>query len=209
MKFKITNSKTKDSRNLHVLPNAMRMSPRKKALDEDPSEKETKKEEEISEKEKQAKEDPSEKETKDERIEMTEEQAEALKELIGLLPELKKLVEGDSEKKESKEKEKKEKSDEDEESEEDETGDSLFKETKGSEDIIFENSDNDIELDEKEKDFEEEEVIEDEGGNGISDSIPNPGVIEKTSNGNKDNVSREIEIANAWSERYNSLLNQK
>lgn len=142
---------------------------------------------------------------KDEAKQMTKEQMEALEELIGLLPDLKKLLE-----KEPDEKEAKGKGKEKESSEEEEDEDAEAEGKKDSDEdlqILLENQDNDTQID-SEEDFDEDDVIEDEGGTDVIDSMPNPGAIEKhVSDSNNDTVSHEAEVAEAWAHRYDSLLN--
>lgn len=153
---------------------------------------------------------------KNEKIELTEKEYEAFKDLIELLPDLKKLVGKPS--KEEKEKDKEEEKEEEAEAEEDQKDDKKSNEKKDSdednleveeeeesEDIILESDDNEIvpDLDEM-----EEDIIEDESCDGVHDSI-NPGSIEKeVSDGNTDTVSHEVEVAEAWSQRYESLLHK-
>lgn len=135
--------------------------------------------------------------------ELSEDEIEAVKELVEMLPDIKKLLGSDSKEKKSekKEKDKEKKDPEDKEDEKDLEGDS---------EVILENSDN--ESDETEEGFNEfdmeEDVIEnDEDENDVHDSALNPGTIEKkVSDSNKDTISHEEEVAQSWQERYDSLL---
>ena len=166
----------------------------------------------------------------EEKIQLTKEEAKDLKELIGLLPELKKILKDRNEaEKESKDKEKgegdkpEEKGDKPEEKGDkpEEKGDKPDEKEKkpesdkktgdeGDPNVIFEDPVNNEEITPEEYGLEEEDIIEDDGGNGVCDSAFNPGVVEqKASDGNKDAVSHEAEVAQAWADRYNSLLHTK
>lgn len=145
-------------------------------------------------------------EVHDEKIEMSKEEAKALKELIKLLPDLKKIIEG-------KEAESKKGEEPDEDEDEKEAESEEEPEPKKDEDlssgVILEEGDNE-EIGSEESDFDEDEIIEDEGGNVLGDSIPNPGTIEKHASAcNEDAVTHEIEVAEAWSKRYEQQLQSK
>lgn len=151
----------------------------------------------------------------DEKIEMSKEEFEALRELIELLPELKKILK--KEKPESEEKPEGKKGDEEGEGDKpepekkpEEKKPEGKKDEEPSQGIILEGEGDEEEIVSEEFDFDEDEIIDDEGGSVIGDSIPNPGAIEKhASSGNEDAVSHEIEVAEAWSKRYEQQLQSK
>lgn len=163
--------------------------------------------------------DEKKEENKSEKIELTAEQLEQFEELVKLLPDLKKLLKGESKEKEEKKEEKEPEKEGEKESEKeekepakkgDEAPENLPEEDESSK-IILEGSEDNTN-DESENEFEEEEdVIEDEGGSGINDSAFNPGVIEQknVSDSISDTVSHEQEVAQAWDERYKKMLNHK
>lgn len=197
MKFRITKDKksydvdVKDEKTLH-------REIRKKVKDEEQSacnENEVKKEVPVEEKVN---------DDKKGKLELTEEDIEACKELIGLLPELKKLVEPASKEKKSEKKEKEEKDPDP----EDKDAEKVEKDSE----VIFENSDEDNnEIDSSEFDLDEDIVEEnEESGDGVHDSALNPGTIEKkVSDANKGTVSHETEVAQYWQKRYDDLAKSK
>ena len=152
-------------------------------------------------------------------VKLTKEQLKGIDELIELLPDLKKLLgkaskEEESEKEKSEEKEEAEEEKEEKKSSKDESEEKEEpeeeKEIEVDSEILLEESDDDKEIESEEFDFDEEDVLEDEGGEDMHDSLPNPGTIEtKVSDSNKDTVSHEMEVAEAWSQRYDELLNHK
>ena len=133
-------------------------------------------------------------EEKSGKLELSEKEIESLKELAKLLPELKKLLESEPDKKSE---------DEDEDDEEgDEVGDK--DEVIEEDDVIIEEEQKDDQpIDEEEE--EEEEEVEDTCGGSTHDSLASIGSIE-AKNTSDSVLAHEEEVASAFDSRYKKSL---
>lgn len=137
-------------------------------------------------------------EVEDKKAQLTDEEISALKDLVKIIPDLKKLVDSEKDEDEEEDKEKEEEEDqEDLEGLEDTDEDVLLEETEENESMVDE-------------DYEEEDVLtEEEDTLDSCDSKSSIGSIENKKLGDSNLNSKELEVANAFDLRYKNQLNKK